>query len=101
MVGAGYYSSLKFIVDASLSVCEALVQKEITVWVQFARSERRKQTTALLVHMLESVKCEGVIENLVEVQSEFYSDLETSQLLACSGIQNILYPWLLNSRKTT
>ena len=51
--------------------------------------------------MLESVKCEEVIENFVKVQSEFYSDLETSQLLACSGIQNILYPWLLNSRKTT
>lgn len=51
--------------------------------------------------MLESVKCEGVIENFVKVQREFYSDLETSQLLAYSGIQNILYPWLLNSRKTT
>lgn len=76
-------------------------KKEITIWVQFASGERKKQTTALLVCMLESVKCEGVIENFVKVQSEFYSNLESFQLLACSGIQNILYPWLLNSRKTT
>ena len=76
-------------------------KQEITIWVQFASGERKKQTTALLVSMLESVKCEGVIENFVKVQSEFYINLETFQLLACSGIQNILYPWLLNSRKTT